>query len=130
MMDMKKLTLKILPDCIGVCKLDSNSIIPDWAYKGEFFSITKTADELSIVCDEAGIPGSVACEKGWKIFKVQGVLDFSLVGIMASVTTILAKAGIGVFAIATYNTDYILVKDNDLNCAVSALRDGGHTIIE
>lgn len=126
----KKLTLTVLPDFVGVCKLDSDLSIPAWAYQGEFFSITKTAEELSIVCDEANIPGNLVCERGWKVLKVEGVLDFSLVGIIASITTVLAKEDLGIFAISTYNTDYILVKNKDLNCAVTALRNEGHVIIE
>lgn len=124
------LTLEVLPDTLGVCKLDTNQVIPTWAYQGGLFSITKTVEELSIVCSEENIPEDVLCERGWKAFKVQGTLDFGLVGILAKVTTVLANADLGIFAISTYNTDYILVKALDFDWAVNALSNDGHKIIE
>lgn len=124
-----KLTLEVLSKTIGVCKLDTAQAVPTWAYQGEFFSITKTMEEISIVCSEENIPKDVLCERSWKVFKVQGTLDFGLVGILAKITTALANAGLGIFAISTYNTDYILVKEKDLQCAITALRNDGHEII-
>lgn len=124
-----KLTLEVLSNQIGVCKLDAQATVPIWAYQGEFFSITKTTEELSIVCSEENIPKDVLCERGWRAFKVQGTLDFGLVGILAKITAALAKAGLGIFAISTYNTDYILVKAKDLEYAIIALRNDGHEII-
>jgi uncharacterized protein len=125
-----KLTLEVLSDILGVCKLDMKQPIAPWAYQGCFFSITKTMEELSIICSEKNIPESVLCERGWKAFKVQGTLDFGLIGILAKLTTAFAEAGLGIFAISTYNTDYILVKAKDFDCAVNALRNDGHKIIE
>lgn len=125
-----KLTLEVLSDTLGVCKLDTKQPIPPWAYQGRFFSITKTMEELSIICSEKNIPEFVLCERDWKAFKVQGTLDFGLVGILAKLTTAFAEAGLGIFAISTYNTDYILVKAKDFDCAVHALRNDGHKIIE
>lgn len=125
-----KLTLEVLPDTLGVCRLDTKQGIPPWVYQGGFFSITKTKEELSIVCCEKNIPEDVLCERGWKTFKVQGTLDFGLVGILAKLTTALAEAGLGIFAISTYNTDYILVKAEDFDCAVDTLRNDGHKIIK
>lgn len=124
-----KLTLEVLSNQIGVCKLDAQATVPTWAYQGDFFSITKTTEELSIVCSEENIPKDVLCERGWRAFKVQGTLDFGLVGILAKITAALAKAGLGIFAISTYNTDYILVKAKDLEYAIIALRNDGHEII-
>ncbi|QJW49234.1 ACT domain-containing protein [bacterium BFN5] len=91
--------------------------------------MTKTTEELSIVCSEVNIPKDVLCELGWRAFKVQGTLDFGLVGILAKITTALANAGLGIFAISTYNTDYILVKAKDLEYAIIALHNDGHEII-
>lgn len=125
-----KLTLEVLADTICVCKLSVNQEIPTWAYQGGFFSITKTADELSIACSEAAAPEDVLCERGWKAFKVQGTLAFGLVGILSKLTTTFAEAGIGIFAISTYNTDYILVKTEDFDSAAYSLRIAGHEIIE
>jgi len=124
-----KLTLLILREAAGICKLPADEPIPLWACQGEFFSITKTDEELSIVCAESAIPDGAVCEKGWKLLKIQGMLDFALVGILANVSTALAKAGISIFAVSTYNTDYILVKAADLDRAAQKLREQGHEVM-
>lgn len=123
-----KLKFKLLNDTLGVCKLDSTEAVPNWAYQGEFFSITKTSDELSIVCSESVIPEVVVCERGWRALKIVGILDFSLIGILSVVSSVLAKAGVSIFAISTYNTDYISVKEKDLANALQALRSEGFEI--
>ncbi len=88
---------------------------------GEFFSATRTSDELSIVCCEKNIPEDIKCEKNWRILKIEGPLDFSLIGILASISSILAERKISIFAVSTYDTDYILIRDSDVNDAVEAL---------
>ena len=128
-MTAKKLKFEVLVDTLGVCQLPANQSIPQWAYQGEFYSITKTTAELSIVCSEVVIPEAVICERGWRALKIAGILDFSLVGILSVVSTILAKAGVSIFAISTYNTDYILVKATDLECALQALDHEGYDVV-
>lgn len=125
-----KLTFEILPTTLGVCKLSACQAVPLWACQGEFFSVTKTTEELSVVCSEVAIPDEVLCERGWRALKIAGILDFSLVGILAVVSGGLANAGVSIFAISTYNTDYILVRDNDLETAVQALAGEGYTILK
>jgi hypothetical protein len=120
-MSESKLTLRLLKEKYGVCRLDKTSSIPEWAMVSDFFSITKTYDELSIVCVEASIPEGIKCEKDWRILKVEGQLDFSLIGILSEISTILAQNKISIFAISTYDTDYILIKDKDAQDAVTAL---------
>lgn len=127
---MTDLKFELLQHTFGVCKLNHAQDIPLWAYQGDFFSITKTADELSIVCLEAVIPEHVTCEKGWRALKIVGILDFSLIGILSVVSSTLAKADISIFAVSTYNTDYILVKDRDLEGALKALRNESFIIAE
>ena len=117
----KILTMKLLKDKYGVCRLDKTELIPEWASNSDFFSITKTLDELSIVCSEESIPSNVKCENDWRILKIEGPLDFSLIGILASISSILAQNGISIFAISTYNTDYILVKNKDIDKAIGSL---------
>ena len=124
-----KLTLEVLADTIGDCKLDTKLAVPTWAYQEEFFSITKTAVKHSIVCSEKNIPDDVLCERRWKALKFRGTLDFGLVGILSRISTTLANAGLGIFAISTYNTDCILVKAKDLQSAITALSNDGHEII-
>lgn len=123
-----KLTMNVLQDKYAVCRFDHNASIPEWIKSNEFLSITKTADELSIVCLQENIPYEVQCEKDWRLLKVEGPLDFSLIGILASISNTLANKGISIFAISTYETDYILVKEKDLECAVDALLHQGNRI--
>jgi hypothetical protein len=111
-----------------VCRLEAGASVPAWATAGRFFSITKTADELSIVCAEESVPSEVRCERGWRSLKVEGPLDFSLTGVMLSLAAPLARAGVSFFAISTYDTDYLLVKEGDLERAVLALSDSGHLV--
>ncbi|MDR3597284.1 ACT domain-containing protein [Clostridium sp.] len=117
----KILTMKLLKEKYGVCRLNKTELIPEWAKNSDFFSITKTSDELSIVCFEDNIPNDIKCEKNWRALKIEGPLDFSLIGILASISTILAKKGISIFAISTYDTDYILVKNKDIDNAIDSL---------
>lgn len=126
----KVLTMKLLKGKYGVCRLDKNELIPGWAQIGDFFSITKTTDELSIVCDEDSIPNNIKCEKDWKILKIEGPLDFSLIGILSSISSILANKGISIFAVSTYDTDYILIKSKDIDKAVNVLIEEKYNIIE
>ena len=113
---MKKLTLSILPEKLGICHLDKNSPIPSWAIEeNKFSSISKTRDELSIVCPQDKIPGGVLVERDWRAFKVEGPLGFVLTGIVSSLSEPLAKAEISIFYISTYETDYLLVKEENLD---------------
>jgi len=125
----EKILMKLMKEKYGVCRLDKTELIPEWAKDSDFFSITKTLEELSIVCSEGSIPVSVKCEKDWRILKVEGPLDFSLVGILSSISNVLAQQGISIFAISTYDTDYILVKDKDINNAIDSLSIVGYEII-
>lgn len=122
------LTLSLLPRTYAICRLGSEARLPRWATSGRFFSVTRTADELSVVCEEPAIPGEVTREGGWRCLQVLGPLDFGLTGILASLTAPLAEAGISIFAISTYETDYIMVKAVDLERAVEALSGAGHQI--
>ncbi len=128
-MPEKKLTMRLLKDRYGVCRLVKNEPIPEWAKNSPFYSITKTSDELSIVCSQDSIPNDIKCEKDWRILKVEGTLDFSLIGILSSISTILAQKEISIFAVSTYDTDYILVKEKDIKKAISALSSEQYEII-
>ncbi len=118
----ENLVLTILPERLGVCRLKNGIPFPDWLIKsGTFFSLTRTVDETSIVCREELIPPDYPSEKGFRAFKVEGLLDFNLVGILASLLRPLAADGISVFVLSTYDTDYILVKQENLEKAIRAL---------
>jgi hypothetical protein len=123
-----QLTLILLDNNIAICRLSSDASIPPWATAGEFFSITHTSYELSIVCRQDAVLDGILCGRGWRCLRVAGTIPFSVVGILASLTAPLAKAGITVFAVSTFDTDYLLVKQMDLEGAVAALRQEGHII--
>lgn len=120
-------TLEVLPGAMAICRLDADVDIPDWA-NGEVVSITRTPDELSIVFSEDNVPDDVRSETGWRCLRVAGPLDFSMVGVIASLTGTLAAASISVFVISTFDTDYLLVKKSDLKAAIESLGKAGHAI--
>lgn len=123
-----RLTLMLLPDTFALCKLDADDAVPAWASSGDFLSITRTADELSVVCPQSIVPDGVRCERGWRCLRVAGTMDFSMIGVVASLVTPLAEAGISVFVVSTFDTDYLLVKADDLARATAALRAAGHDV--
>jgi hypothetical protein len=129
-MEEKKRRLRLLPDAYAVCSMEKNAPVPDWGTRGLFSSVTRTEDELSVVCPEAQVPGGVKKESGWKVLMVEGPLDFSLTGVLASLTAPLAREGISVFALSTYGTDYLLVKEEKLEKAIQALRGEGYEVMK
>jgi aminoglycoside 6'-N-acetyltransferase I len=106
----------------AVCKLPTGSPLPPWATAADLFSITRTADELSVVCRQEAVPEGVVSERDWSCLWMAGTMPFSLVGVLASLTTPVARAGVGVFAFSTFDTDYLLVKADEFRKAVAALR--------
>jgi hypothetical protein len=122
------LILSVLPDILAVCRLHADAEIPTWAFRESLFALVRTEDELSIVCPESNVPDVIQSERGWRALKVQGPLDFSLVGILADLATVLADVGVSIFAISTYETDYILIKENQLSIAVNALRQAEYSV--
>ncbi len=122
------LQLAILSNRLAIYRLPPASPVPDWAWAGDFVSITRTAEELSIVCAESAAPDTTQAERGWRALKVEGPLDFSLTGILAGLANTLAMAGISLFALSTYDTDYILIKEENLEKALIALRAAGYTL--
>lgn len=121
--------LKILNNKLKVVKLKSNETVPEIVYKQEFYSITKTDEELSIVLDEGIEIQSNIVEDNWRAIKIVGTLDFTLIGILSKISTILAQSEISIFAISTYNTDYILVKADNLEKAIKVLEQNEYKFI-
>ena len=119
--------LKRLPYDLTVCRVPS---VRDIDLEGEIFFLGKTDEELSLVCRTEDTPVTAAPrDDGWRGFRIQGVLDFSLIGILSRLTTLLAEAGIGIFAVSTYNTDYVLVKAGDFDRAMDALAAAGYMVL-
>lgn len=122
------LTMTLLEERLAVCCLDAAAEVPGWATTGSLFSVIRTAHELSVVCPEELVPGGVKCEKGWRVFELEGPFEFSEVGILSAVAAPLAEAGVGIFAVSTFDTDYVLVKEERLDAAADALRGRGHEV--
>lgn len=121
--------LKILDNKLKVVKLKTNETVPEIEYKQEFYSITKTDEELSIVVNEDVNILSNIIEYNWKAIKIVGILDFELIGILAKISNILAQAEISIYALSTYNTDYILVKADKLEKAINVLEQNEYKFI-
>jgi hypothetical protein len=127
-MDLRKLTLKILPNRLAVCRLDADAPLPGWVDESDFSSITRTEKELTIVCDEVLVASGTTSETGWRCIEVEGPLDFSEIGIVFSLTQPLAESGVAVFLISTFDTDYLMVKEKDLAEAIDVLTNAGHQV--
>ena len=116
-----KLILSVLPEKLGICHFSKNSSIPDWAKDISFCSISRTPNELSIVCPQDKIPAGVLAERNWRAFKVKGPLGFVMTGIVASLAEPLAQAKISIFYISTYETDYLMVEEKNFEKAKKIL---------
>jgi len=125
------LKYRVLLERLAVCRLASDARIPGWALEGGFFCVARTPDELSIVCvedfcTEGRISDGAPVERGWVALKLEGPFSFSMTGVLASFVEPLAAAQVPIFAISTFDTDYLLIKLNDLGRAVRALAAAGH----
>jgi hypothetical protein len=119
--------LEVLPGNYVICRIEPSESIPEWA-RGDFVSVTRTRDELSIVFPDRNVPDDVQSERGWRCLRVAGKLDFLLVGVIATITSILADADISTFVVSTFETDYLLVRELDLDGATAALLEAGHSV--
>ena len=115
-----------LPYALTVCRVKT---LPTWLDTEEFFFLGKTEEKLSLVCPTERVPAETeGREDGWRAFRIAGVLDFSLTGILAPIAELLAEAKIGIFAVSTYNTDYVLVKEENFDRAMAILAGAGYTV--
>jgi hypothetical protein len=121
-------SLILLPDRLTICRLPPDALLPSWAESDGLQAIIRTTDELCIICNENNVPANITAEPNWRALKVQGPLVFSEVGVIASLANPLAEAGVSIFVISTFETDYILVKKRDLEAAVEKLREAGHSV--
>jgi hypothetical protein len=117
-----------LPGRYAVCRLNPDTPVPAWA-TGAFVNITVTADELAIICPAEQVPVTIRAERDWRVLKLVGPFPFTAVGVLASLATPLARAGISLLSIATYDTDYFMVKNEVFDEAVKVLVAAGHTRI-
>lgn len=120
----ERLTLDVLAGQLAVVRLAADAAVPAWFGQatGPIVSVTRTADETSLICDAVVVPSDARAERGWRAIKLRGPLAFSMTGILAGILTPLAEARISIFALSTYDTDYVLVRAADLPSALNALR--------
>ena len=123
-----RITLDVLPGSFAICRWAPDESLPPSVTEGTFFSVTRTPAELSAVCDVAVVPPGVKAEGPWSVLAVRGPLDLNMTGVLAGLATPLAAAGVSIFAVSTYDTDYVLVRKDDLDRAIRALREAGHEI--
>ncbi len=125
------MNLYVLKKKYCICRFDNDAVLPDCIYISAFYSITKTDDEISVVVEQTDqMQEDLICSKDWRILKFEGPLDFSLTGIIAGISAILKEKGIPIFAISTYDTDYFLLRQDNLKAGIKALKDKKYTISE
>jgi len=125
---MKNLTLSTLKHRFAICQLNPDAGVPDWAIRGAFFSISRTPEELSIVCQEDDVPLKVTSKREWRGIKIEGPFDFNEVGILDAITSPLAHAEISLLTMSTFDTDYVFIQDSQFEEALFILAESGHQI--
>ncbi len=126
----RRFQLTVLPGFFAIVRLAADAPLPSWASAGDFFSVTRTSDELSVVCLANQVPSSLTVETAWRALKVQGPFALSEIGVLAALAAALAHAKVSLFAISTFATDYLLVSDKSLDAAIVALRAAGHSVVD
>lgn len=122
------LDLYVLPERLAICRLGPEEKLPPWAGSAVLLSVTRTQAETTVVCQEENVPAGITCNKSWRCLRIGGVLDFSQTGILSSLTAPLAEEGIPIYALSTYSTDLILIKEKDLSRAVFVLTRSGNRV--
>ncbi len=124
----RHLELTLLSERFAISRLDAGSPVPSWATQGPFFSVTRTGDELSVVTELSRVPPGVQSQPGWRVLKVHGPFVLSEIGVLSALATPLAEAKISLFAVSTFDTDYLLVASETVAAAIAALERAGHAI--
>jgi hypothetical protein len=124
------LTLELLPDTLAICRFAADAPVPTWASGGALLAIVRTKGELSVTCAEELVPPTLTASRDWRVLELRGPFDHGLVGILLEVAAPLARARVSIMPIATYDTDYVLVRSSQLALAIATLRAAGHTVLE
>jgi len=127
-MKQRQLQLSLLKDKYGICTLPNTAPIPGWALTQSLASVTRTDKELTIVCHREIIPSQYQSDLNWRCFKIDGAFDLDQVGVISSISSPLAEAGISIYVISTYETDYFLIQEHNLEQTISVLSGSGHSI--
>jgi hypothetical protein len=126
---VRRLALTLEPWELAVCRLEPAAAVPGWATTGAFHAVVRTPAELSVVCDAAAVPAGTRAERGWRCFSLRGPIPFEEIGILSSIAVPLAEAGVGIFAVSTFDTDYLMVAGRNVDAARRALEAAGHQLI-
>jgi uncharacterized protein len=126
---MTQLKFRRISGAFSICRLPPGAPIPAWAQTGPFLTITRTSEELSVVCLTANVPGDVQADSGWACFKLEGPFPFLVAGILVSFVGPLARNGIPIFAISTFDTDYVLMKEESVEAALPILAQADHELL-
>ncbi len=124
----RRLALTLFPERFAISRLAADAPIPAWATQGPYYSVTRTGDELSVVTELSRVPADVPSQPGWRVLKVHGPFVLSEIGVLSALVTPLAEARISLFAVSTFDTDYLLIASESLPAAIAALERAGHTI--
>ena len=122
----RRLNLSIIKETMAICRMEPHEGIPAWLVDSPFYVVIRTEDEISLVSQEKRVPQRIKSDRGWRCLKVQGPMALSETGVLASLAGPLARAGIGIFAVSTFDTDYLLIKKENLVQATRVLRQAGH----
>ena len=125
---MEGLSLAVLPDVLAICRVPSDTPFAEVPTEGRFWSATRTQDELSLVIPDDQVPKDWQAERGWRCLQVRGKLDFDVTGVLSALSAPLAFAGISIFVVSTFDTDYVLVREQDLDSACEVLRENGNKV--
>lgn len=124
------MNLEIVTGLYAIVRLEPNVEVPGWATGGTFTSVTRTGDELSLLCEQKKVPAGIKAERNFRCLKVKGPLAFSETGVLASLAEPIANAEVSLFALSTYETDYLFVKNEQIEAAIKALQNAGHEVTE
>jgi len=127
-MDASGRSYSLLQDTFAICRMDKNASLPDWAVGGEFWSVSRTPDELSVVCPQGSVPADVDHEAGWKCLKVDSPFEFDLAGMISSIAAPLAEADVELLVVATQDSDYLMVRESELERAAGELARAGFSL--
>ena len=125
----RKLQLSLLDEVYGICIFPNNAPVPEWAVTASLYSITRTKKELTIVCPQSVIPSDCEYDSNWRCFRIDGSFDLNQVGVISSLAAPLAQAGVSIFVVSSYDTDYFLVTGEKVEKAIAVLSDNGHLIV-
>jgi uncharacterized protein len=128
MTGQRRLDIVLVPGTYALCRLAASSAVPAWGTGGVFWTVSGTSDEVSVLCEQGRVPGGVRAERDFALLRLAGLIPVTETGVIAAVAAPLAATGISLVPIATFDTDYFLVRQGDLARAVSVLRAAGHTV--